>query len=366
MAAVEDWHIEQCDVDTAFLHGNLEETLFMEAPEGSSYPAGTILRLKKSLYGLKQAPRAWNKRLHEYIISAGFRRCHIDQSVYIRGSGSSAIIIAVYVDDLLIFGHDIDFIRLFKSNINSVFKIKDLGPVRSILGMTVTRDRRRRTITLSLSDYIRTLLDKHRIDPNGQRRDASVPMTKATFNTAIDGDSKLAKPLDSALPFRSIIGGLLYANVCTRPDISFAVSSIASHTSDPKHMHWLALIDVLKYLRDTQDLCLTYGGNVPSLLKNRLEVYADSDFSKHPDVRKSRSGYVLYFNGGPVAWHSSLQKRTAISTSEAELYALFDANQLASWFKELLGELGFPQLFGVMKTIVAALIGSIFSVRRVV
>ena len=89
MAAVEDWHIEQCDVDTAFLHGNLEETLFMEAPEGSSYPAGTILRLKKSLYGLKQAPRAWNKRLHEYIISAGFRRCHIDQSVYIKGSGSS-------------------------------------------------------------------------------------------------------------------------------------------------------------------------------------------------------------------------------------------------------------------------------------
>ena len=160
LAAAEDWGIYQMDVKTAFLHGSLDEDIYMEATEGMPYPKGTILKLKKSLYGLKQAPRQWNKSLDEFIRSHGFKRCHIDRSVYIRGSGSSATIIAVYVDDILIFGHDHELITNFKTDLNVKFKIEDLGQVKNILGMEVERNRENRTLKLTQRKYIEKLLTK--------------------------------------------------------------------------------------------------------------------------------------------------------------------------------------------------------------
>jgi hypothetical protein len=227
----------------------------MEAPDGSDYPKGTILKLKKSLYGLKQAPRMWNIKIDDFILSQGFKRCKLDTSVYVKGSGSSATTIVVYVDDLLI--HDVKGIGDFKRQLSDRFKFKDLGQVQDILGMHVIRDRSVRPIRLSQERYIAKLVESFRIKPEAASA-SSVPMTRATFKTAIDGDHNLAQPVGDRLPFRSLLGGLLYANVCTRPDLSFSISAIASHTADAKVVHWNALMDVLKYVRDTQDLAITY------------------------------------------------------------------------------------------------------------
>ncbi len=108
-------------------------------------------------------------------------------------------------------------------------------------------------------------------------------------------------------------------------------------------MHWNALLNLLKYVRDTQDLCITYGGVLSADDENQLLVYADADFSRHPDRRKSRSGHLVFLNNGAVSQKSSLQKRIATSTSESELYSLYDASKSAAWFRNLLSELGFPQ-----------------------
>ena len=340
LAAAEDFEIHQMDVETAFLHGELEEELYIEAPEGSDYPKGTVLRLAKSLYGLKQAPRQWNKALHSFITSQGFRQSVLDTGVYYRGSGSTATYLAVYVDDLLIFGHDLAFISAFKSSLNSTFKIKDLGEVSTILGMEVKRDRPRRLITLSQTPFLRNLISKYHLNPDVKHGAKSVPMTKAVFKTAIDGDSSLAANIEGIYPYRSALGAILYANTCSRPDISFAVSSLAGHCSNPKKMHWLAIMDLLRYISDTQDLCITYGGRHCT---NQIELFADADFSKHPEIRRSRSGFVIFLNGGPISWNSSLQKRTAMSTTESELYAMYDGVQQAIWFREFLAEIGFAQ-----------------------
>ena len=117
-------------------------------------------------------------------------------------------------------------------------------------------------------------------------------------------------------------------------------------------------------MRDTQDLCITYGGVIPADELNKIIVYADADFSSKPNIRKSRSGHVIYLNNGAIAWKSALQKKSpsisglndsnslsipsnicsiATSTSESELYAMFDATRAAKWFRELLRELGFFQ-----------------------
>ena len=340
LAAAEDFEIHQMDVETAFLHGELEEELYIEAPEGSDYPKGTVLRLAKSLYGLKQAPRQWNKALHSFITSQGFRQSVLDTGVYYRGSGSTATYLAVYVDDLLIFGHDLAFISAFKSSLNSTFKIKDLGEVSTILGMEVKRDRSKRLISLSQTPFLRSLVTKYLLNPDVKHGAKSVPITKSMFKTAIDGDNSLAANIEGIYPYRSALGAILYANTCSRPDISFAVSSLAGHCSNPKKMHWLAIMDLLRYISDTQDLSITYGGRYCT---NQIELFADADFSKHPDIRRSRSGFVLFLNGGPIAWNSSLQKRTAMSTTESELYAMYDGVQQAIWFREFLAEIGFPQ-----------------------
>ena len=339
LAAVEDWDIYQMDVKTAFLHGELDEEIYMLAPEGMLYPKGTILKLKKSLYGLKQAPRQWHKALDGFIKSKGFTRCHIDQSIYVRGSGSTATIIAVYVDDILVFGHDNVLISQFKTELNSKFQIEDLGQVKNILGMEVQRDRVHKTITLSQKKYLINLISKFRMDKSKPRK-CSVPISKSMYSSTTDKTSKSAQP--TQLPYRSALGGILYANVCCRPDISFAVSTLASHCESPKGVHWNALMDLLRYLKDTQDLALVYG-RADGSAKNTLNVYADADYARDTEKRRSRSGYVIYLNGGAVAWNSSLQSVVAGSTSEAELYAMYSAVQQAYNLKHLLGELGFVQ-----------------------
>ena len=209
------------------------------------------------------------------------------------------------MDDLLLLGNDYDFISSFKTALSNTFTIKDLGPVSYVLGLTITRDRSKRTITLSQSSYVRSLVAKFRLDPDSRSSARTVPLSKSDWLTAVDADHSLAAPLPPHLPYRSLLGGILYANVCSRPDVSFAVSALASHNSDPKQMHWNALINLLKFMRDTQNLSITYGSSISHDDINELRVYADADFSRHPERRRSRSGHVIYFNGGAICWKSS-------------------------------------------------------------
>ena len=146
------------------------------------------------------------------------------------------------------------------------------------------------------------------------------------------------------MPYRSQLGGVLYLNVCSRPDISFAVSTLASHCQDPKICHWHALQELIRYLDHTQDVGITYGKRTDNMQSNQLYVYADADFASQKSTARSRSGYVIYLNGGPVAWNSSYQSTVALSTSEAELYALSEAAKATMDIRELLNDLGFPQM----------------------
>ena len=320
LAAEERWNIHQLDVKTAFLHGDLEEDIYMEAPEGMPFQKGSILRLNKSLYGLKQAPRQWNIKLDKFIASCGFTRCRVDSSVYIKGSGNNATIIAVYVDDMLIFGHDNKFICDFKSKLNDQFKIDDLGEVRNILGMEVNINRSDNTISLSQRAYINKLIDKFRMK-DAKSRPKCVPLYKTDYNTVMDIHSKQAQP--TSMPYKSALGGLLYTNVCCRPDISFPISVLTSHNQNPKQVHWNSLMNVIRYLKQTNHFEIKYGDRQENQLRHGIYIYADADYARDPVKYRSRSGFVIYMNGGPISWHSDLQERVAGSTSEAELYAMY-------------------------------------------
>jgi hypothetical protein len=152
LVAHQDLELEQLDVKTAFLHGNLEEEIFMVQPEGFKQ-LGTenlVCRLKKSLYGLKKSPRQWYKRFDSYMIQIGYTRCEYDCCVYVRIlEDGSYIFLLLYVDDMLIAAKSMCEVKRLKSLLHKEFEMKDLGAAKKILGMEIRRDRETRKLWLS-------------------------------------------------------------------------------------------------------------------------------------------------------------------------------------------------------------------------
>ena len=137
MVAVENLHLEQLDVKTTFLHGDLEEDLYMIQPEGFIVQGqeNLVCKLRKSLYGLKQAPRQWYKKFDSFMHRIGFKRCEVDHCCYIKFFDNSYIILLLYVDDMLIVGSGIEEINNLKKQLSKQFAMKDLGAAKQILGI---------------------------------------------------------------------------------------------------------------------------------------------------------------------------------------------------------------------------------------
>jgi len=155
VAAVQDWEVDQMDAVTAFLNAPMDEELYVKVPEGFTQQPGTVLRLRKAIYGLKQAPRCWNQLLHNWLVQRGLQQSQHDACLYyVPGK----LYVAFWVDDFLVLAPDVADKNDFKSAIAGHFKMKDLGPVSRFLGMEITRDRARRTITMTSTGHIDDIL----------------------------------------------------------------------------------------------------------------------------------------------------------------------------------------------------------------
>ena len=147
------------DVKSAFLNGNLDEEIYMRVPPGYDATPGTVWRLKKALYGLKQASREWYKKLSGELQALSFTRIQADHCVFYKNLNGQHLIIAVYVDDNLIISDSPDLVTQTKKDLSSRFEMTDLSEVHWILNMEVMRDRSKKTISLSQSQYIENILE---------------------------------------------------------------------------------------------------------------------------------------------------------------------------------------------------------------
>jgi hypothetical protein len=137
----------------------------------------------------------------------------------------------------------------------------------------------------------------------------------------------------------------MYAMICTRPDVSFALSSKRRHQSDPRKEHWVAVKRILKYLRRTKDLFLVYGGDKELVVKG----YTDASFVTDPDDSKSQSGFVFTLNGGAFSWKGSKKGTITESTTEAQYIAASEVAKEGVWIKKFMIELGVvPRVHGPM------------------
>jgi hypothetical protein len=344
LAAVHDYEIKQMDVRTAFLHGELEEDVFIYAPEGSGYPEGSILKLDKSLYGLKQAPRVFNNALNAHVESIGFKRCDTDPCVYIKQTEKGPIYLAVYVDDLIIVGANLAEIDVIKADLSKQFDMDDRGDASFILGMSIERDRASRTLELTQAQYARDVVARFKM--SNSKCKLGIPIHSKTKLSSEDCPQTDEEKADmSKVPYRSAIGALMYLATCTRPDISYAVSVCASYMHNPGRVHWETVKGILAYVNLTSSRGIVYGtrDNTDDLL-DVVYIYADADHAGNVDNRRSRTGYVSMLHGGAVSWKTRLQERTSISSTEAEYYAASDAFGEAQWFRMFLAELKIYQV----------------------
>lgn len=293
------------DVKTTFLHGDLEEEIYMSQPEHYIVKGkeSLVCRLKKSLYGLKQSPRMWYLKFDAFVLSIGFVRLKLDHCVYFRVENDHLLIVALYVDDMLLFGKGKGMISDFKSQLSAQFEMKDLGAARYILGMEISRDRSNKKLWLSQSKYVKFVLDRFSMV---DCRPLCVLVSVGT-KLSVDDCSKSPSEVEdmSRVPYASAVGSLMYAMVCTRPDIAQAVGVLSQFMANPGRVHWDAVKRVFRYFRGTSDYSICYHGNSSrSLLSVCIHGFVDLDWAGDINSRRSTSAYVFTMFGGAISWMS--------------------------------------------------------------
>lgn len=264
IVAAEDLEFEQLDVKTAFLHGELEEVIYMSQPEGYEVEGREdwVYLLKKSLYGLKQSPRQWNQKFNDFMISRGF-----------TSSVDSCVYLLLYVDDMLVASKSMQEIKILKKDLGTVFEMKDLGPAKKILGMEITRNRKELRLELSQCDYIEKILKLFQME---KAKPVKTPIgILFKLKSATDKELKEQSEAMSKVPYANVMGSVMYMMIGTRPDIAYAVGMVTRFMGNPIREHWIAVKWLLKYLRGSSGGRLVFKGG--SELK--LVGYSDSDYS---------------------------------------------------------------------------------------
>lgn len=331
LAAKQDLDLDQMDVITAFLHPKLEEEIYMELPENTQ-SSHRFCRLKKSIYGLKQASRVWYQELDKTLCKMGLQRAKSDPCIFFKPDSERFLIVAVYVDDLLILSSNKKDKQRLKNELKQTFRMKDLGEAHHILGMRILRDRQKGIITLDQSTYIKKMLDHFGME------DCKETCTPLALNQILSKDMspKTDEERESMknIPYREAIGSLLYTSQGSRPDICHAVGVLSRFSNDPGQSHWSAVKRVFLYLKGTADKTLSFSKHNDNLIG-----YSDSDWANDKDDRRSTTGYIFCNAGGAISWNSKKQPTVALSTTESEYMALSAATQELLWLSQLSAEL---------------------------
>ncbi|GLU05736.1 hypothetical protein SLE2022_228170 [Rubroshorea leprosula] len=233
LAARLDLEVEQMDVKTTFLHGDLDEEIYMEQPESFKVKGKEdfVCRLKKSLYDLKQAPREWYMKFESIMRQYGYKRTSSDHCVFVKKVfANDFVILLLYVDDMLIVGQNASRIKKLKQELSKSFAMKDLGPTKQILGMMINRDRAFRKLWLSQEKYIARVLQRFAMDKAKVVSTLLAMHFKLGKNQCPSNDDE-KEDMQRAL-YAFAVGSLMYAMVCTRPDIAHAKIHTDENGSD--------------------------------------------------------------------------------------------------------------------------------------
>lgn len=357
IVAVLDYELLQFDVPTAFLNATVEEDVYMKQPPGleaigeKEVDPNMVCKLNKAVYGIKQAPHEFYEMLRGSLERLGYQRCMSDTCVFVRTSKTSSrpMIIPIFVDDGFPMCHPDDLVEMHADLkvLMTEYEIKEVANAHVVLGMRVTRDRKARTLKLDQEVYIRRMLEQHGM---ANCKPAPTPQEERSAKRAASepAEDEVEEDVDGGWRshYGSVVGGLLYAALSTRPDIAYAASIRARAISKPSWSDWVAAKRVLRYLAGTASMGLTLGAINAGLGEGvtLAPTFCDADWAGDLEGRVSTTGFVLKLNGATIIWGSKKQITVTLSSAESEYLAAGSAAQEVLWARMLLTELGFAQL----------------------
>ncbi|CAI7859491.1 unnamed protein product, partial [Closterium sp. NIES-54] len=336
VAAQRDYELHSLDFCTAFLQGSLHEEIWLRRPPGftGSFPPGTQWSLRRPIYGLRQAPREWHDTLRTTLAALGFAPSTADPSLFLHTDTSlPSFYILVYVDDLVFATADTAGLAHVKSELQKRHTCTDLGELRSYLGLQITRDRARRTITLTQSHMVQQVLQHFNFTYSSPQ---ATPLSTRHSLSALPSDES-EEPSGS---YPELVGCLMYLMTCTRPDLAYPLSILARYVAPGRHRseHMAAKKRVLRYLCSTSGLGLVLGGRSPMVLSG----HADASWVDDLATQRSSHGYTFSLGSGSVLWRSTRSSSVLSSSCEAEIYTGAMAAQELRWLTYLLTDLGEP------------------------
>jgi hypothetical protein len=271
IAAARDLEMCHFDIDNAFVYAPIKEDVYIRQLLGFSDGTLEVFYLKRCLYGLKQSPRELHMLLRAWLVDNGWQPCISNPCIYIFRAGHVFAMIALYVDDIPAACNDATWLTSFKAHLGARVKIKDLGDLSQLLGMHITGNRLARTISLDQSKYLRDILAKYSMT---DCKPWSLPMDPGFLS----GLAHMASPPLTGVAkevYPSLLGNLQYAAVCTRPDVTTALSILGSAHANPTEAHLHTLKKVLRYLHGTVDMRMTLGRGTEHGLQ--ITCFADVD-----------------------------------------------------------------------------------------
>ncbi|CAI7857275.1 unnamed protein product [Closterium sp. NIES-53] len=334
VAAQRDYEPHSLDFSTAFLQSSLHEEIWLRRLPGftGSFPAGTQWSLRRPVYGLRQAPREWDDTLRTTLAALGFAPSSADPSLFLRTDTTmSPLYILMYVDNLVFATTDTEALALVKAELQERHTCTDLGELRSYLGLQITQDRARCTITLTQSHMVHQVLWRF-----GFVYSSPQPTPLPT------GHSLSAPPSDESVepsgPYPELVGCLMYLMTCTRPDLAHPLSLLARYVALGRHrkVHFDAAKRVLSYLCRKLCMGLMLGGQGSVVLTG----HSDTSWADDQATQRSSQGYTFSLGSCSVSWRSTCSSCMLGSTCEVEIYAGVMAVQELRWLTYLLTDLG--------------------------
>ncbi|RVW31461.1 Retrovirus-related Pol polyprotein from transposon RE1 [Vitis vinifera] len=321
-----NWQLLQYDVKNAFLHGDLDEEIYMNIPSGFEGNTGNkVYKLKKALYGLKQSPRAWFGRFSKVMKDSGYKQSQGDHTLFIKHSVTGGVTtLLVYVDDIIVTGNDEREKHEVKQRLATEFEIKELRKLKYFLDIEVAYSTQ--GIFISQQKYVTDLLAE-----TGKIRCKPV-------STPMDPNHKLGEakeePVVDKRIYQRLVGRLIYL-AHTRPDIAYSVSMISQFMHDPRESHLQAAYKVLHYLKGNLGKGILFKKNNTLA----LEAYTDTDYASSLVDRRSTTGYCTFLGGNLVTWRSKKQNVVARLSAESKFRAIAQGLCELLWLKIILDDL---------------------------
>ena len=338
IALARGWSIKVGDISTAFLHASIGATSnILLKPPAEFYTNRNILwRLKKAMYGLRSSPKAWQDHLAAILQELGYIRLKSEPNVYKHPEGQAYIM--VYVDDLLFVGETAEIDNIFKK-IQEKMLLRPTGEASpgktiSFLGRKITNHGDRFDISLE-SDYMNNILE----EMNLHNKCNPATTTGTTAGKENIEDEQLLDQQEHQ-QFRRLVGKLQWL-AYTRPDISFATKELARALQQPTIKDQKKLRHLVRYLAGTTDYQFSIRPSVYLTKDSQqldLNIYVDSDWAGCHQTRKGTTGFIIEFLGTCIHFGSRTQAVVALSSAEAEFYAIGTGAQEALYIKNFITE----------------------------